>query len=139
MGFILLEIGERDLKDTALQVVVCVLETSSSVDEGFTNTLHKSRSARLFFCIEFRVGRGVFNYLDGGSYSRTWKVVGAYIYFDSLIIHIPVRLRSRYRNHQGVSTYLDKVLVLSCERVHGSLLETLLALRQTLVPGFRGG
>lgn len=139
MGFILLEIGKRDLEDTALQVVVCVLETSGSVDEGFTNTLHKSRSARLFSCIEFRIGRGVFNYLDGGSYSRTWKVVGAYIYFGSLIIHIPVRLRSRCQKHQGDSTYLHEVLILSCERVHGSLLEALLALRQTLVPGFRGG
>lgn len=36
--FVVLEIGERDLEDTALEGVVGVLQTGGSVDEGFPNT-----------------------------------------------------------------------------------------------------
>jgi hypothetical protein len=38
---VLLEIGQRDLDDAALQSIVGVLETGGSVDQGLTNT--KSR------------------------------------------------------------------------------------------------
>lgn len=46
MVFIVLEIGERDLEDTALQGVVGVLQTGGSVDEGFSNisSLESGRS-----------------------------------------------------------------------------------------------
>lgn len=39
--FVVLEIGERDLEDTALQGIVGVLQTGGSVDEGFSNTFRQ--------------------------------------------------------------------------------------------------
>jgi hypothetical protein len=38
---VVLEVGKRNFEDTALQGVVGVLETSGSVDEGFSNTLRR--------------------------------------------------------------------------------------------------
>jgi hypothetical protein len=38
MVFVLLEVGKGDFEDAALEGVVGVLQTSSSVDEGFANT-----------------------------------------------------------------------------------------------------
>lgn len=46
--FVVLEIGERDLEDTALQGVVGVLQTGGSVDEGLSNTFR-----RLVLCVLF--------------------------------------------------------------------------------------
>jgi hypothetical protein len=40
---ILLEIGERDLEYPALQVVVRVLETGGTVDEGLANTARREK------------------------------------------------------------------------------------------------
>lgn len=36
---ILLQIGQRNLEDSALQCVVCVLETGGSVDKGLSDTV----------------------------------------------------------------------------------------------------
>ena len=41
---VLLEIGERDLEYPALESVVCVLETSGTVDEGLADTAKKKRA-----------------------------------------------------------------------------------------------
>lgn len=41
---ILLEVGEGDLNDTALQGVVCVLETGGTVDQGLANTVAQNVS-----------------------------------------------------------------------------------------------
>lgn len=40
--FILLEIGQRDLDDAALQSIVCVLETSGTVHKGLADTILSS-------------------------------------------------------------------------------------------------
>jgi hypothetical protein len=40
---ILLQVGQRHLEDSALQCVVCVLETGGSVDKGLSNTAKKVR------------------------------------------------------------------------------------------------
>ena len=43
---ILLQICQRNLEDSALQCIVCVLETSGSVDEGLADAV---RNVRLLF------------------------------------------------------------------------------------------
>jgi hypothetical protein len=45
MVFIGLEVGEGDFKDSALESVVGVFETSCTVDEGFANSKKRSASA----------------------------------------------------------------------------------------------
>lgn len=64
MVLILLEIRQRNLEDSALQRVVCVLETSSSVNESLSNTEIFVR-----LCNSHR-GKLI-------SYSRTWNEDGA--------------------------------------------------------------
>lgn len=47
--FIVLEVGEGDFEDTALEGIVGVLETGGSVYEGFTNTVcHICQPSRSF-------------------------------------------------------------------------------------------
>lgn len=70
--FVVLEIGERDLEDTALQGVVGVLQTGGSVDEGFSNTFRQLVFVRLF----------TKSRSQQGAYSRIWKVEGAYLQLD---------------------------------------------------------
>jgi hypothetical protein len=54
--FVVLEIGERDLEDTALQGVVGVLQTGGSVDEGFSNTFRQLVCASFFTKSRFLAG-----------------------------------------------------------------------------------
>jgi hypothetical protein len=65
---ILLEIRQRNLEDSALQCVVCVLETSGSVDKSLADTAEFVRILPSDI-----VKQGI-------SYSRTWKEDGALRY-----------------------------------------------------------
>ena len=55
---ILLEIGERNLEDTALEGVVGVLETGGTVDEGLANTL-EALVKIFFFSVQWRAQIGI--------------------------------------------------------------------------------
>lgn len=102
---ILLEIGQGDLEDAALQGVVGVLETGGSVDEGLSNTA--IFVSRLRNC----------DVLDMIAYSRMAKDDGA---CNSV--------SQDFSHRVPLSAYLDGVPVLLGEGILGLLLETLLSL-----------
>ena len=62
---ILLEIRQRNLENSALQRIVCVLETGGSVDKSLSDTASSVRYMRILF-------------VEGNSYSRIWKEDGAW-------------------------------------------------------------
>jgi hypothetical protein len=61
---ILLQIRQRNLKDSALQRVVCILQTSGAVDKGLPNTT--------FSLVVIQ--QDIMRYVP---YSRIWKDEGA--------------------------------------------------------------
>ena len=69
---IVLEIGEGDLEDTALESIVGVLQTGRAVDQSLADT-----DDLLDFLIPFRLSWVA-------TYSRTWKVEGALTEYQSL-------------------------------------------------------
>ena len=109
MLFVLLEIGEGDFKDTTLQSIVGVLQTSCSVDECFADTVKT---------LDEIVGI----VREVASYSRTLKVEGACS--ESMMV-LCVDL---------FDAHLQVVPIFSGERILGSLLETFLTFRKALVP-----
>lgn len=54
MVLVLLEVGERDLDDAALESIVGVLETGRPVHQGLANTAGKSVSSKFLEAIPFR-------------------------------------------------------------------------------------
>lgn len=123
---IVLQVREGDLEDTALQGVVCVLQTAGAVDKGLADTLIMSVST---YTHAHRVstpdsiqkrGRERGGFLLAGLEGRGG------LEERSGIIHRAVGI--------CLATHLHRVLILSREGIDGPLLDTLLTLRQALVP-----
>jgi hypothetical protein len=108
---ILLEIGQRNLEDSSLQCIVCVLETGGSVDKGLSDTARYIRFLQLY---RWKL-RIVLSDLEG-----RWGL----LYCQSL--------QKPFQFHQ--CAYLDLVPILAGEGILSLLLETLLTLRKALVP-----
>lgn len=69
---IVLEVGEGDLDNTALEGVIGVLQTAGAVDNSLADTAKNLSVQR---ALKFQ--ENPFQVRFGSSYSRVWKVVGA--------------------------------------------------------------
>lgn len=106
---IVLEVGEGDLEDTALEGVVGVLQTAGAVDQSLADTDNSVSQSNLKFAM----------FDSGGVHTRgsgRWK---------EPVETISIALWDSERNR----THLHRVLVLASEGVDCALLDTLLTLR----------